>query len=643
MNRSPALPRLLLLALLAGLAALPAQADERIQRYDAEITIQTDGSLFVAETIDVQAEGRQIRRGIYRDFPTTYRDPFGSRYTVPFDVLTVTRDGRPEPWHTEGVTGGTRLYIGDAGTFLEPGEYRYRIEYTTDRQLGYFDRHDELYWNVTGNDWAFPIDAVTATVRLPGDVDRTDLRIDAYLGEAGAIGDPETDWTAEVLAPDAVEFTGNRALRPYEGLTVAVGFPKGLVPEPSRLERSRRLLADNRGAIVGLVGLLIVIGWQARAWNRVGRDPLPGAIYPRYDAPEGYSPGMLRYVLKFGYDRTATAAALVHMAVNGHLKLDKPDKHFVVMRGEGVPEAQSERALYFALFADGDTLTFKPSEHSRVGKAVKKHEKTLRAALESHYFKHNRRWWMPGLIVALLSVIVMTALAPTEAPGMGPVIALFALLWNGFVGVMVAGLYKGWKQASGLQRVPILIATLFVGPFVLAGLGLIGVLGWQVGVLPMLILVAHLVLTLTFYQLMKAPTERGRDLLDAIEGLQLYLNIAEREDLERRHGGERPVTVEEFERLLPYAIALDSAETWGRRFEDAIRAAEIDGSINSRSWYSPSMVSGGALSGAAISSALAGGLSSGIASSASPPGSSSGGGGGGFSGGGGGGGGGGGW
>ncbi|HKL51203.1 MAG TPA: hypothetical protein VJ908_08550, partial [Wenzhouxiangellaceae bacterium] len=170
-----------------------------------------------------------------------------------------------------------------------------------------------------------------------------------------------------------------------------------------------------------------------------------------------------------------------------------------------------------------------------------------------------------------------------------------------------------------------------------------GVFGWQVGAIPLLILIAHLVLTATFYQLMKAPTERGRELLDAIQGLQLYLNIAEREDLERRHGGERPVTLEEFERLLPYAIALDSAETWGKRFETAIRLAEADGSIRSRSWYSPSMTTGAGLSGAAISKSLAGGLSNGISGSASPPGSSSGGGGGGSSGGGGGGGGGGGW
>jgi len=629
-----------LLALLALLLVGAVSADERIHRYAVEITIQPDGSLFVAEIIDVRAEGSQIRRGIYRDFPTVYRDPLGNRVTVPFEVVRVLRDGQPEPWHTENVTGGTRLYIGSASSLLNPGDYAYRIEYTTDRQLGYFDEHDELYWNVTGNDWAFPIDAVEATVHLPAAVERQALRIDAYLGEAGAKGG---EWSSAVPAPDAVVFTSQRSLRPYEGLTIALGFPKGLVLEPTALERGQQLLIDNRGAIFGLVGLLLVIGLQARAWSRVGRDPLPGAIYPRYEPPEGYSPGMLRYVLKFGYDNTATAAALVHMALDGYLKIDKPNKHYVVTRADGLPSSKTERALFDALFAGGSILTFKQSEHTRVGKAVKAHEKALRMRMESHYFNHNRKAWLPGFLVALVSVIVMTSLAPTDEPGVAPVLAFFAMVWNGFVGLFVWGIYKGWKQAKGLAMLPVILMTAFSLPFIAAGLVILGLFAYQVGVLPMLILIAHLALTVTFYQLMKAPTERGRKLLDVIQGLQLYLNIAERDDLERRHGGEHPATLEEFERLLPYSIALDSAETWARRFEEAIRQAELEGSIQQRSWYTPSMLSGGALSGAAISSALASGLSSGISSSASPPGSSSGGGGGGSSGGGGGGGGGGGW
>ncbi|MEN1728445.1 MAG: DUF2207 domain-containing protein [Pseudomonadota bacterium] len=616
------------------------QADERIQRFTSEITIQPDGSLLVSEMIAVRAAGQQIRRGIYRDFPTVYRDRLGNRIIVPFDVESVTRNGQAEPWHTEGVAGGTRLYIGDASTFLQPGKYSYRIEYTTDRQLGFFEEHDELYWNVTGNDWAFPIDQTFATVQLPAAVEQSELRIDAYLGEAGAQG---TEWTAEISTEDSVRFESRRDLSPYEGMTVVVGFPKGLVAEPTAAELRAQMLADNRGTVIGLIGLLIVMAWHAWAWSKVGRDPQAGVIHARYEPPSGYSPGMLRYVLKFGYDKTATAAALVHMAVNGQVSLDKPDKHYVVQRGQGSPASKTEKALFDTLFAREETVVFKQSNHSRVGKAVKAHEKALRGTMESLYFKRNRKWWVPGLIISIAAILVMSLFTPSEQPGAAPFIALFALMWNGFMSIFYWGMYKGWKEATGWAIVPLLFATLFLLPFFATGVGIIFMYGWEVGVLPLLILLCHLVINVIFYQLIKAPTVHGRKILDAIQGLQLYLTIAERDELERRHGGNRPITIEEFESLLPYAIALECAETWGKRFEEAIQQSEVSGSIQSRSWYTPAMLSGGALSGAAISNSLASGLSRGISSSSTAPGSSSGGGGGGSSGGGGGGGGGGGW
>ena len=629
------------LAVLILLVAAPLAAQERIVDYDAVVQIRSDAALIVTETIEVVSEGDAIRRGIYRDFPTMYRDALGNRVRVPFEVLGITRDGTREPWHTEEVAGGTRVYIGAANVLLEPGTHTYEIRYRTDRQLGFFEEYDELYWNVTGNDWAFPIRRVRAEVRLPEPVPADRLSLAAYVGERGDVG---RDWTVEVPSPGVAVFTTDRVLRPQEGLTIAVGFPKGIVEAPTALERGAAFAHANRGAIVGLIGLLATLCWYGWAWNRVGRDPAPGAIYPRYEAPEGYSPGMLRYVWRMGHDRTATAAAIVSMAVAGALKLDKHDDDWAVVRADREPSASTEAALHEALFADGEELVFESSEHARVGKALKRHERSLNARLERDYFRLNRTWWVPGLLVSLASALALVLLSPGESPGIGPFLAVFALIWNGVTLVMIGALMRSWRDRAGLAaRLSTLLGALFMLPFPLVGLGLIGMFGWQVGVLPALILVLHVVVTVLFYQLMKAPTLRGRRLLDAIEGLRLYLDIAERDDLERLHGGRRPVTIEEFERLLPYAVALDCADTWARRFESAIQRAERDGTLQGRPWYSPSMRTGDAFSARNIGSALASGLAGGISGAASPPGSSSGSGGGGFSGGGGGGGGGGGW
>ena len=138
---------------------------------------------------------------------------------------------------------------------------------------------------------------------------------------------------------------------------------------------------------------------------------------------------------------------------------------------------------------------------------------------------------------------------------------------------------------------------------------------------------------------MRAPTEQGRKLLDRIEGLRLYLGVAERDDLARAKSP--PMNVDEYQRLLPYALALDVEKTWGDKLADAIGPAAVAAAAAGMAWYASDM--GRGFDASSFGSSLGSSLSSAISSSATAPGSSSGGGGGGSSGGGGGGGGGGGW
>jgi len=161
-------------------------ADERILDYQSDILVHTDGSLIVTETIQVRAEGENIKRGIYRDFPTRYKDRLGNSYRVELNVLEVQRNGSPEPFHTEARSNGVRIYIGSSNKMVEHGVHEYRLRYYTNRQLGYFEDFDELYWNVTGNGWLFPIDHAGARIELPADVNADDLLPHIYTGPQGA-------------------------------------------------------------------------------------------------------------------------------------------------------------------------------------------------------------------------------------------------------------------------------------------------------------------------------------------------------------------------------------------------------------------------------------------------------------------------
>jgi hypothetical protein len=137
------------LGALAWAASGMACADERILSFDETVTVNADGSMYVREVIRVRAEGKKIRRGIFRDFPTTYSGRDGHRYVVGFAFQGASRDGRPEKWHTEDRGNGVRIYLGSKDAFVSPGEHTYEIVFRTDRQLGYFAEHDELFWNVT--------------------------------------------------------------------------------------------------------------------------------------------------------------------------------------------------------------------------------------------------------------------------------------------------------------------------------------------------------------------------------------------------------------------------------------------------------------------------------------------------------------
>lgn len=91
---------------LLGPGGLAGQGVEEILSFDVRIDVQPGGLMVVTEEITVRALGREIRRGIYRDFPTSFPRQSGlGRIEAPFSVRSVTRDGAAEPYSLQS-TGG---------------------------------------------------------------------------------------------------------------------------------------------------------------------------------------------------------------------------------------------------------------------------------------------------------------------------------------------------------------------------------------------------------------------------------------------------------------------------------------------------------------------------------------------------------
>lgn len=144
----------LLLAMLALVLAPPAVADEQFESYDVQLAIYATGNLFVTETIAANAEGAAIKHGIYRSLDL--------RSGETLQVLTVRRDGEPEPYAV--LPSGTiqQIRIGDADVLVPHGLHRYEISYVVRDAVA----SDTLTWEVTGR-WTLPIRSARAEVVLP--------------------------------------------------------------------------------------------------------------------------------------------------------------------------------------------------------------------------------------------------------------------------------------------------------------------------------------------------------------------------------------------------------------------------------------------------------------------------------------------
>ena len=452
-----------LVVALALLVTGVAMADERILSYHADILVRADARIEVTETIRVRAEGNQIRRGIFRDYPTDYEDSFGNDHEVIYEPQSVTRDGEPETMTSEKHRNGVRTYFGRADRLLDTGEYTYVYTYHAGRMLGFFEDRDELWWNVTGNGWAFPIDEAGATVRFAFDVSPGDLEVDAWQGRLGI----KDNGTVATNADGSATYRATRQLQPGEGLSVSVRWPKGLVTEPSGIERLVWLLSDNVNLLIALAGLAAMLAYYVPVWRRYGKDPAPGVIFTRYEPPAGYSPASLRYVEKMGYDNETMTAGVVSLAVKGYLRIEEDDgEHKLVRRhlvGDEPPLAAGERQLLGALFDDGDEVELVNDNHRTIRGARKAHEQSLKTDYHLRYFRTNGMLNLPPLLVGTGSAAIALAAGPS----------------------------------------PMVFVTIAL----------------------------MLVTVVTFAFLLRQPTGQGRGLMDQAAGFREYLEIAEKDEL----------------------------------------------------------------------------------------------------------------
>lgn len=639
------LARLLVLLIALG---VPAAAEEAILAYDQRIMLDAGGRLEVTETITVRAEGQNIRRGIYRDFPLYFEDAAGRTQKVGFVFQEATLDGAEVASRLENTRSGIRIYLGDPDVFLSPGVYKYRIVYETTRQIRFFEDHDELYWNVTGNEWAFPIDKVRAEVFLPGGADSLappPNRATAYTGRYGETG--EDFRLRETATGIAVEST--RRLQAGEGLSLVAGLDKGVIAPPTEAEQ---FWYDHSGEILAGAALLVVLLYYLWAWNRVGRDPAKGVIIPLFSAPKGVTPALANYIHNKGFSQngwTALSATCVDLAVKGYLifedlsgkvRLEPTGK----ARGGDLLRGEREVADWFA--GQGRALTLAKSDGPRVQSLGNLHRSAIERDYRGKFYLRNGGYSAFGILLSVVAGAAVLYLGDfREEELVALPVLIFATVWLGIATAAVRGLLKRIGVPIGPVANLVFVLVVIGGALSAMG-GALGLLGTgnslQDLILPG-VLAGLLAVNAVFVWLLGAPTHEGRAMMDKIEGLKMYLSVAEADRMNMAGAPEMSPT--RYETLLPYAIALGVEKPWTEAFNAwLLTAAAAAGAAYQPGWYHGQNFS----SGRGFSTGMAdelGSMARSFASSIPAPKSSSSGFGGGSrgSGGGGGGGGGGGW
>ena len=629
------------LLVLFAFIALPtaASAEEKIAAFGSTVFVKKDGSLDVVERIWVDAENVSIRHGIYRDFPTRYNIPNGGRMKVGFTFVDAKLDGQPVEHSIENLYNGVRIKLGSADSYVSTGRHLYQIHYRVTRQLGFFKDYDELYWNVTGNGWMFPIHQAGIQIHLPKQVKFGQRAF--YTGRQGS-----TESAAEVIEekPGQITIMTTRPLGPYEGLTVAVAFPKGVVDPPSEAQKLRWWLTDMLPLALAGLTLAGVIGFLVYAYRRAGRDPDEGTVVPLFAPPDDLTPAGMRYIVEQGFDNRAFAAALIDAGVKGHVVLGE-DKGFLFFGGEKyiqgatgatTPLPAAEQNAISLLVSPGEKLELDNKNHAIFAAAKKKLETEYKNRFEGKLFHRNGTWVGMAVVVWLVGAYV-TALSLAIAGGMVPTPIIFAAPVAGAIAFLLYRMAKKSESSTGSCLFNVLALFVAFGALGLTMLTLVSAittLRWE----PLVLVALGLPIALSSLFWISAPTKEGRAILDRIAGFKQYLSITERDRLDRMQAPRD--TLQMFERWLPYAVALEVENRWADRFSGQLAAAAAAGQTGF-AWYhgshSPWNDTGGFVSSIGTS------LSSSISSASTAPGSSSGSGGGGSSGGGGGGGGGGGW
>lgn len=493
-------------------AVLPASARQlTIENFAVQIIVQPDSTIDVTETLTVNFQG--LWHGLYRSIPIQYRDSYGLNYTLFIEPEGVTdQDGNSLKYDISrhGAYKQFKIYVPGA----EDTTKTVVIHYKALDALRFFPDHDELYWNVTGNETNAVVENASARIELPAGV--TGLHAEAYTGGYGERGQE-----ASVKVTDnVVEMQTQRPLGYQEGLTAIVGWDKGFTHPPGPLAKTIQFLRSNWPFFIPII-VFLFMAWY---WYSKGRDPRRNPISVQYEPPDQMSPAEAGTLVDNEVAMRDITATIIDLAVRGYLRIEQQDQ------SQALGLVHHKKFIFHRIKAASEWTTLKPHEQRLLSAFFDDGttDQVSLADLQNRFYVH-----LPAIRNRIFDGLMAGKYYSRRPDKMhqgyfvGGIIIVFGSFWA--AGVL--------SNSLGISFLTVLLAGIFTGVIV-AGFG----------------------------HFMSSRTVAGERELEKVLGFEDFLGRVEKDQIERIEK-----TPEMFEKFLPYAMALHVEKKWASAFQDIYR------------------------------------------------------------------------